>query len=335
MGNRYFSKFQVGTETTRGTAVAADTILLGQVTAVKPDRKPVYPEEQFGVRADALRAVVHQYLVSDTFRSDHAYFQLLPFVFGCGLKGGVTPTETTGGQGDYAWNHTPSLTAANSPDAFTGEKGDDTQAFEFEHAMIERIRLSWQVSQSMDASPVALEFDYFARQLTPTTFTGAISLPTTEPMNGKLSRLYVDTAWSGIGGTEKTGTLRGADVEILTGVHPVFSGSAAKYFDSYAEGLIMVTAQLTIEGNANADALFDAMQAQTFQAVRLQLNGGQIGSGTSHKLNLDIGGTWESVTPLNGEDKTNNLHLAVLRGFYDPTGAKLLQVNTTTNVASY
>lgn len=335
MGSKFFSKFQIGKETVRGTAVAANTVLLGQVTGVKPDRKPVYPAEDFGVRADALRAVVHQYLVMDTFSTEHAYFQLLPLVFGCGLKGGVTPTETTPSQNDYAWNQSPSLTAANVPDTFTGEKGDDVQAFEFEYSMIERIRLAWNVSQGQEASPVNLDFDYFARQLTPTTFTPAISLPAVEPMNGKLSRLFIDTSWSGIGGTEKANILRGADIEILTGNHPVFSGSALKTFDSYAEGLIMVTVQLVLEGNSLADTIFDAQQAQTFQAIRLQLNGGQIGTGASHKLNIDVGGTWESVTPLNAEDRSDNLHAAVLRGYYDPTGAKMLQVNTVTNKSVY
>lgn len=335
MGNKFFSKFQIGKETTRGTLVAADTVLLGQVSAVKPDRKPVYPVEQFGVRAESLRSVIHQYLVSDTFKSDHAYFQLLPLVFGCGLKGGVTPTENTPAQGDYPWNQSPSLTAANTPDSFSGEKGDDTQAFQFAYGMIERIRLAWNVAQGMDASPVSLEFDYFARELTPAAFTGSISLPTVEPMNGKLSRLYVDTAWAGVGGTEKTNILRSADIEILTGVHPVFSGSANKYFNQYAEGVIAVTLQLTLEGNSAADAIFDAQQAQTFNVVRLALNGGQIGTGLNHKLNVDVGGTWESVTPMSSEDRSDNLHAAVFRGYYDATGAKLLQVNSVTNVASY
>lgn len=335
MGSRLFSKFQIGKETTRGTAVPADTVLLGQVSAVKPDRKPVYPTEHFGVRADALRSVVHQYQVADTFSSAHAYFQLLPLVFGCGLKGGVTATETTASQHDYAWNQSPSLTAANNPDAFTGEKGDDTQAFQFEYAMIERIRLAWTVSQGMEASPVSLEFDYFARQLTPASFTAGISLPTTEPMNGKLSRLYVDTSWAGVGGTEKTNILRAADVEILTGVHPTFSGSAAKYFNTHAEGLIAVTAQLTLDGGSAADAIFDAQQAQTFQVIRLAVNGGQIGTGVNHKLNIDVSGTWESVTPLSSEERSDNLHLAVFRGYYDTTGGKLLQVNTITDVAAY
>ena len=43
--------------------------------------------------------------------------------------------------------------------------------------LFERIRISGQVAQGMDASPISIEADFFSRQLTPTTFTGALSLP--------------------------------------------------------------------------------------------------------------------------------------------------------------
>jgi hypothetical protein len=339
MGSRFFSKVQYGKETaaSHGSAVAATKILLGKVPAVSSDRKPVYPNEDVGIRADAVRGVIHQYLYSNTLSIEHGYFQALPWIYGCGLKGNVTPSEVTPAQGDNLWDQTPSLVAgvSNAPDSATIELGDDVQAFEAEYAMFERIRISGQVAQGMDASPISIEADFFSRQLTPTTFTGALSLPVAEPMNAKLSRLYVDTAWSGIGGTEKTNILRGFDIEILTGVHPKFSGSGNKYFNAHGEGLIMVTANFTLEGNSDANAVFTAHQAQTFQAVRFKVGGSAIGSGTPHSHTIDIGGTWESVVPLSSEDRGDNLHTATLRGFYDSTGAKLLQVSTTTNVSSY
>lgn len=335
MGSRYFSKVQFGKETTRGTAVAADTLLLGRVPAVGNDRMPVFPREDVGINAAAVRSVIHQYLYSNTLTSEHGYFQLLPVLFGCGLKGGVSASETTPAQGDYAWNFTPSLTAANSPDSLTIELGDDVQAFETEYAMVERIRISGQVAQGQDASPVTIEADFFGRQLSPVSFTGSIALPTAEPMNAKLARFYRDTAWSGVGGTEKTNILRGFDIEILTGVHPKFSGSANKYFNTHGEGLIEVTANFTLEGNSDADAIFDLQQANTFSVVRLSILGSQIGSGSTHTLNIDIGGKWESVSPLAQEDRNDNLHSAVIRGHYDATGAKLLQVNVITDVSAY
>lgn len=335
MGSRFFSKVQYGKESTRGTAVAATKVWNGQVPAVNSDRKPTFPVEQIGIRAESFRSVLHQYLYQNTLSSEHGTFQQLPALFGCGLKGGVTATETTGGQGDYLWTFTPSLTAANSPDALTIELGDDVQAFEAEYCMFERIRISGSVSQGMDASPVSVEADFFGRQLTPTTFTGSLSLPSTETINAKLARFYLNTAWASVGNTEKANILRSFDIEIITNVHPVFSGSASRYFNTHAEGLIGVIANYVFEGNSDADAIFDAHQAQTFQVARLALNGSQIGSGTSHNLTIDIGGYWDTVSPLSSEDRSDNLHSATLQGVYDSTGAKLLQVFMTTNTSAY
>lgn len=335
MGSRFFSKVQYGKESTRGTAVAATKIWNGKVPAVNSDRKPVIPDEDIGIRAKGVRSVIHQYLYNNTLSTEHGYFQQLPALFGCGLKGGVTASEVTPAQTDYLWTFTPSLTAANTPDSLTVELGDNVQAFETEHVMFERIRISGTVAQGMDVSPVNVEADFFGRQLSKTTFTGALSLTTAEPMNAKLSRFYLDTTWAGAGGTEKTNILRGFDIEIITGVHPKFAGSANKYFDSYGEGIISATAQFTFEGNSDADLIFDAQQAKTFQVARLAILGSQIGSGTTHSLKIDIGGVWESVSPLGGEDRADNLHTATLVDHYDATGAKSLQVLVTTNSNAY
>ena len=335
MGERFFSKIQYGKESTRGTAVAADTIWTGQVGAMTSDRQIVYPVEQFGVRAESNRSIIGQRLVTDVLSSEHGTFQQLPVLFGCGLKGGVTAVEQNTGSGDYLWDFTPSLTAANAPDSLTIEKGDDTQAWEAEYCMVERITISGQVQQDNSASPVAIEAAFFGRQWTETSFTGAISLPNAEPLVGILSQLYIDTAWSSVGSTEKTSLLRDFSIEILTGVHPKFHGGSARTFDAYEEGLISVMANFTFEGNAAADAIWDAKQAQTYQALRFKLSGSQIGSGDVHSLVIDMSGTWEDVIPLANEDRGNNLHTAVFHSFYDSTGASLLGLTVTTNLSAY
>ena len=337
MGNRNFSKVQYGKETTRGTAVPSTKILLGQVPAVGTDRKPYFPAENVGINAPAVRGVIHQYLYENTLSVADGYFQLMPVLFGCSLKGGVTPTETTPAQGDYAWNQTPSLAfdADNAVNSMTIELGDNTQAYEAEYCMFKEIRISGTVSQGPEPSPVSIEAPFFGRQLTPTTFTGALSLPSVEPMNAKLSRFYLDTTWAGVGSTEKTNILRGFDINIIGGCNYKFAGSGEKYFNSHQQGLIAVTATFTLEGNSDADAIFDAQQAGTFQVIRLKINGSQIGTGVNHSLSIDIGGMWDDVSPLGGEDRTNNLHTASITGFYDGTGAKMLAVNTVTNLASF
>lgn len=337
MGERAFTKFQWGLETNRGTAVAADTYLLAAPMAINTDRTLQFPMDLSGTRARAMRSTTYEYLVQNTlsFDNDHPlYFQILPMLFSCGLKGSVSPTEQTPAQTDYLWDFTPSLTAANAPQAITLEAGDDTQAYECEFTMFERIRISGEVGQDGVGSPVNGDFDFFARQWTAASFTGAISLPTTNIMSAKVASFYLDTSWAGVGGTQKTGLLRSYDIEILTGVHPKFAGDANKYFNTYGESYIDVMGTFVFEGNSDADAIWDAHRAETFQVLRLLIEGPQIGTGNNHSLQIDIGGKWETVTPIQSDDRGDNLHGAVFHGHYDTTGAKLLQVMCTTNVSA-
>lgn len=335
MGERAFTRFQWGKETTRGTAVAADTWLYAAPIPMTPDRVPQYHQDLSNTRARTVRDSVFEYLVRNSLRfdADHPpYFQILPMLFSCGLIGNITPSEQTPSQGDYLWTMTPSLIAANAPDTITLEAGDDVQAYEVEHVMFERYRIAGEIAQDGVGGPVTIEADFFGRQWTAATFTAALSLPTTEIMSAKVTQFFLDTAWSGVGGTEKTGLLRAFDVEILTGVHPKFHGSANRYFSTYGESYIDVMAALTFEGNADADAIWDAFNSRALAVARLKMSGGQIGTGVNHSLTLDIGGTWENVIPIASEDRGDNLHTALLHGKYDATGAKMLQVAVSTNV---
>ena len=331
---RALTKMQFGKETTNGTAVAATKYLLAAPMALPQDKAVSVPSDLMGIRARSGRAQNYQYLARGTvsFDAEHPlYYQALPQLFSCSVKGNVTASETTGGQSDYLWAFTPSLTASNTPDSITLELGDDTQAFEMEYLMYERVRIAGQIAQDGTASPVTCDADFFARQVTATTFTGSLTLPTVEQLNAKLCRFYLNPSWATVGETEKTGTLRSFDIEIITGLHPKFMGGANKYFDLEGESYIDVMANLVLEGNATADAIWDAYQARTFQVLRFSISGSQIGTGGTHNLAIDIGGYWESVEPLGGESNGNNLHNAVFHGVYDVTGAKLLQVNVTTN----
>ena len=139
MSSDFFKRIQYGKETTSGDAVAATRMFIGQAPAIKTDRKPVYPKEHFGVRADAMRSIIHQYLYQNTLAVEHGAFQHMPVLFGCGIKGGVTPSPVTGGKTDYLWTQTPSLVAANTPDSLTIELGDDVKAWEAEYCHFSRI----------------------------------------------------------------------------------------------------------------------------------------------------------------------------------------------------
>lgn len=337
MGNKYFSVVQYGGEGTnsKGTAVAATKIWPGQFPKIGSDTKPSFISEQLGVRTDQRRVNVYEKLYTNSLSAEHGTFQQLLFPLSCGLKGSVTASEQSTGQSDFLWDFTPSLTAANNPESATIELFDDVQCWEVEYCMFDKISLSGNVSQDGGDANVSLETSWFGRQLTATTKTSSLSLPSGEFMNAKTSRLYIDTAWAGVGVTEQSNLLRGFQVELLTGVHPDFTGSANKYFNAHKEGMFSIMATITLEAGSNANTLLGLQQAGTFRVMRLSINGSQIGTGATHSCVIDIGGYFEQVGAIDGDDRGDNLATYVLRGAYDTTGAKMFQWKVTTNTNAW
>lgn len=338
MGNTNFNVIQYGLEATRGTAVAADRVWPGMAPAnLKPgqDVQPKFIQEMNNVRVAERRVAIYQYAYRNNIQSSDTTFQQLLFPLSCGLKGNVTAVEQNTSQSDYLWDFTPSLTAANSPDSATVELADDVQAWEAEYCMFDKLNFSGTIEQDGGDAAVAFDGGFFGRQLQPVTKTGSLSLSTGELMNSKLARLYYDTAWSGVGGTELSNLLRGFQIEILTGVHPDSTGSANQYFNSHKEGMIGVMGTFTIEGGATANSILADCRAGTFGVVRLAINGSQIGSGDTHNLTIDIGGFMETVSAIDSEDRTNNLATFAIHGTYDTTGAKMLGLTLTTDINAW
>jgi hypothetical protein len=314
MGELAFRKIQYGKEVTRGTSVVATKMWPGTIK-VPVDRQPVFPEITSGRRTKAQVGIIQQLLVDGmTLTAEACPFQVLPFLFSMALKGGVTATETTGGQADYLWDFTPSLTASNAQNAMTIEYGDDLQEYEMEYTMARSIKISGALGEN---AGVSVEAECFARQIAASTFTAALAPLAYEFMNPNLSKLWIDSTWATLGSTQKTGLVQDFDIEILTGLHPKFFADGQKYFSSHGEGAIEAMATFTLEGVAAAKAIWDDFQAGTKRALRFQILGSQIGTGTSYSLTVNLYGQWESVIPLSGEKNGNNLFAAVFHALDD------------------
>lgn len=337
MGSEFFNKIQYGKEDplAHGDAVAATKMFIGQMPAINPDTKPTFPVEHFGLRSESYRGVIHQYLNQNTLSTEHGAFQHIPLLMGGGLKGAITPVEQNAGQGDYLWDATPSMTSIDAVDSFTLRVGDDVQAYVSEYCEFERIRISGNISQGSEASPVKIEADYFGRQLTPGSFTGGLTPPTMEPMNAKLARFYLDNAWADVGETELANLLRTFDIEILTGRKPKFAGSTAKTYNRTGGGIIAVMGTIGIEAGSDAVSIFAAQRAGTFKVGRLTIDGSQIGSGDNYNLTVDFGGLFEDAKPISGADRGDNLATFVLHDYYDKTAGKKMQMTCTTNSNAY
>lgn len=343
-GQEFFTIQQAGIESAlaHGTPVAATKMLVGVAPRIISDSKPEFIEEQFNIRMASRRNKVFERIYMNTISTPVAGFQQLILPHLTGLKGAVVPTETTPDQNDYSWPFTPGLTVAagdNAPDSFSLELGDEQQAWRVPYCMTDRITLKGKVSQDGGAAPVSLEQSVFGRYIKENAFTAALPLQASTPMNAKLAQLWVDNTWAGVGGTELTDALDEFTLEILTGVHPIFRGSAAtadvqgeipNYFNKHREGIVGYTASFVVE-HALRDELLASQQAGELQIVRFKLSGPQIGTGESHSYIVDMGGAWEDVTPRDNADRGDNLSTLALHAMYDTVGAKGLEVTLVTD----
>jgi len=308
MGERMLSGYQYGVEATRGSSVAATRVLGADIKPLPLDRKWEMVKYSDGRRTQANAKRSDGYLIEDSLTFSNGYFQVLPILMQCSIDGTITPSEVTPAQTDYQWDVDPSLTSTSAPDTITLEQFDDLQNYEAEYCMFNRIVLAGEVVQDGGASPVTIEAGYFARQWTESTKTAGLALPTgLELMNANLARLYKDTTYAGAAGTELTSTLRGFSLEILVGNHPKRFGSANKYFTSHGEGIIAIMLELTLEGNANSNTIWDDYRAGTESAISFQIVGSQIGSGVNHLFKINMFGYFAEAVMFDSESNGNNL----------------------------
>jgi hypothetical protein len=328
MGERMFKKIQYGKEGTHGGETNATKIFLGDA-AVPSDRAYVFPAYNIAVAARASTVHLYQQLVDGfTLNVEDGYFQALPMLLSMALKGDVT--ASAGGSGEYTWTFSPSWTATNAQDSFTFEVGDDVEQYLLTYVMCKKLTIAGAMGQNQ---AVKLSAECFAQDVAVTDFTGALAIPTIEPIVANNTKLFINTSWATKGQTQKTGLLRDFSLEILTGLHPKFHGSGLT-FDVHGEGYMDVMLRMTLEGTSVADGYYDGMQAKTPYAIRLKTIGSIIGGAATYDMTFDIWGCFEDIQPMGSEADGNNLHVALFHGLYDPTpvtGLAMLACTVVTN----
>jgi hypothetical protein len=337
-GSDVFRTVEYGTETTHGTAVAADTKLLCSVTPTDGDRQIIIPSLGTGQRiAGTLDSAYVRRIMADgltmEFPADEAglYFQALPFLLNCGVKADVG-AEQTGGEGDYLYEHAAPLTGAETVDTITLEAGDDSQAYEWDYCLLRQL----VIAGNADTGEVTATATWTGTERTATTFTGS-SIPTTTPMIGKLMRLYIDDSWVTLGTTEVEDALLDWTITLDTGVHPKMRGSATRLYEAHGQDRMMLTIELALERVAAVDTEHDYFLADTptTRHVRLELDSGvAIGAGENHQFWLDAAGVWTAWTPMGRNQDGNLLDVVTFTCGYDATGSSAFQFNTITNITT-
>lgn len=328
MGLAALKRIQGGKESTPGTAVAATAKWMG-VTAghMLGDREIRQPEEDRGNLSLAFRSYTPTLLWQDTLRGSLTYEDaIIPIAMA--IRGGVAPTTVD--TSARLWTFAPNLTAATSPDTFTVEIGDDTQAYEASYCFATGLELTGAVEEEVQMSvPIV------GRQLSTTTFTGALTDRTVESALAMKTTLHMDDTGGTIGTTLKSGMLLDWRWNLPAYYVTKRHMDGNQFFTSHSQVRLRPELELTVEFVSGVATLRTKYTGETRQLVRLRTTGSQVGA-TSALKTLTIDGAYK-ITAFDTLDERNGASIVrmTLMGEYDATWGKLIELQVQNSLQTH
>lgn len=326
------NKIQMGIEGTKGTLVAATRLIQcdGDVTEEQDFYRSEYPQ---GVRSNAGGAgtIVRKgtaYKITTELTAEEILWPLET-----GIIGGVTPST---GTGDYTRVYTPELTTGiptiktATVEALRSDGVTNHYYGESGYAMTSGFSIDWQFNQI-----AKLEWDMFGRaRQTDTPTAGLAVYPSREPLITNFTKIYLDTTWAGLGGTQLTGIVRSANINVTTGYEPNYTldGRADLDHVNHKVGNLAATLSLVLELDAVGAARFTAYRANSIQYIRIITTGGTAGLLVK---TVKIDGAYRFTgPPAMSADGQQMLLACELESVYDVTGTKTLEVTSITTLAA-
>lgn len=330
MGVKPLKKIQFGPEATAGTAVAATSRYRG-VGSIDDKSNWKDVEEDVGLLAPTTRQVQTDEFAEFAMGSVEASFEQINYPLEGGLLKIGTGVADGAGSGKI---YTYPIPAAAIPtiQTYTIEGGDDQGAEEVEYCYLQSFKLSGAARDTW-----MLEQVWEGRQPTPTTFTGALSLPAVSDMAFNKSKLYIDETSGSFGGTQVSNTFMKAELSFTTGIIPVFTGDGALYFTSLKRILAEIELKVTFEHNSSAIAEKAKWKAGTPRLVEIEIIGPALASaGTTYTyktVRVQIAGIWKKFDALE-DDGGNNVVTGTLRGAYDLTAGEVGNIIVVNELAT-
>ncbi len=322
-GVRALRKIQLGQESVAGTAVAATEIWRGTGT-IDDEREQVFPEEHVGFVAPLDRSYTPKLEGALAMDPTPATFEQLPYILTAGVKD-VTTGAADGAGTDKIYAYTFATTAKQAPQTFTLEGGDDAGAEECNLCFVTDFQLAGVAFEAWMMSA-----NWMGREVTPSTFTGALTLSAIEEILFSKTKLYIDPIGGTIGTTQISGTLLAASLNVDTGQRPIPVGDGSLFYSAIDQKLSpQITLELTLEHDANAIAELVNFRAQTPVLLRLICEGSAAATpGTTYSnltLIIDLAGKWEGFEKI-GEQDGNDIRVGTFRPGYDLTSASFAEI---------
>lgn len=305
---------QVGLESTRGTLVAATSILDMDAGGIDIVRNPnIIRVRQSGSLATSHRSYVGRDQIELNVKGTFSY-DWAPWWFNLALG---PLTTGTGAGANKTWTFGSSVisdSADTVKSASIEVSGTDGPPTDYKVAGCVLTKLSLSIAQDR---PWTYDATFVGQAVTTGTKTAALSrLASIKDVLGTGTKVYIDTA-SAFGTTQKTGVVVSGDIEITLGAEARYTLDGSRGATRIAQvGNRQISAKLVVEYGAQTE--YTAAHAATAQRLRVEAVGDTLGTGT-YKCTLDIPGTWDALT--FGDDSGVITQELTLMGQYDATPA--------------
>jgi hypothetical protein len=269
-------KVQIGAEGTAGTAVPATTILRGEAGDIADERVQIEAAEDVGYLSGTDRRYTAAELAVYEPPDTEATFEQIDYVYSAGIDDQVTGVADGDGAGKIR-TYTLPTTAEHVVKTFTLEGRNSTEPVMSEYNFVTKFSLSGAPQEAIKLTGVT----WNGRQVALQAYTGSLSLPAVEEMLFGKTSLYIDAHGGTIGSTQKTGTLLGFNIDVVTGWEPLFTGEGNLYFTrpKFYPKKMSVTGSITFEFDGSATAEEAFWKSHTARKLQLKTVGSAISDG--------------------------------------------------------
>lgn len=322
-GTQVFTYVNFGKETVRGTPVAPTRQFYSDGTGVlEIERSQNFHEAENTGRRYRTRRVTQQtedVNLKVATVAGVAYDDLV--IPGSQIAGGKTGV---GGAADKTWTFTPSATAANVPEAYSVDVGDDIQNWRCQYGMARSFKISAGIGDVTQ-----LEMDMFAQRAVKTAkatpaINAAIKIP------GDLWTIKFAGTFAGLGGASiSTNFLQSFELEVITGLKFRHYMDGNMYFGQHVETDIAWTLDMVVESTALAvSEFYDKAVADTMDFIRLKAQGPVLG-GTFYSAQFDMPVLYEEPEIIAEQQDGVNMYKVKAHGADDGTnGIAMIIVNS-------
>lgn len=314
------NKIQWGREATAGTAVAATKLFRGNFAMLEDDTDKKTISENIGQLVTPERRYVSKKGAKLGIPSTGLTFEQFPDFLEASVKA-ASPT----GAGPYVRVYAiPVDDSVNAIKTYTIE-GGNTQVsgdvHEMEYSYVDEFEVTGKAGENWMVSS-----SWIGRQLTQTSFTGSIAIPTVTDAIFSNTKLYIDASGGTLGTTQKTGVLMGARIRLRSGLIQVPGGDGVQYFRAIKPGKPEVDFSLTVELE---DSSIVATERAAYVSDSTRLIRLLIDQGATRKIQFDIAGVYDKIG--NYENSEGNTVVTIDGHAVVDTAASLFFTTTVTN----